>query len=263
MPTTAIPEAQEIYEQGLEYHRRRCVTDAGQAYQKTLDLEPCREPSAAEVELMLRHAPRIFTTPTEPLPLKDFAAILHPTLPLIGYHFFWEDDIDFPLDRDPCDHEVIWVMLDDERRHVKTIYTYYHSFVLSAPEAVTDAEAHGGRPRVEVQWGKHGSLPVGWQQIGEEAVWRDMQETYERLHTVGCRDAGHPLAQNWPTHFEGTWDEFIDFSQEVDGQVWLRKKGMMQVGICANAIIFWRFLRYNFCPKYSWPDLAAPGQGLW
>ena len=30
---------------------------------------------------------------------------MHPQRRLIAYHFFWEDDIDFPEDNDPCDHE--------------------------------------------------------------------------------------------------------------------------------------------------------------
>jgi hypothetical protein len=261
--STETESANSTYAAALEFHKRRCVTDAGRAYKEALTQSSPRPPTEDEIELILRHAPRVFTTPSEPLPLKDFAAILHPQLPLIGYHFFWEDDIDFPLDRDPCDHEVIWVQLDESRNDVANVYTYYHSHVLSFPAAAEDARCHGGRPRIEVQWGKHGSMPLGWQEIGDGAVLADMQRTYKRLHTQGARDAGHPLARNWPTHFTGSWEEFVDFSHEVDPRDWLRAHQMMIVGELANAIIFWYFLRYNFCPKYSWPDLERPGGWVW
>jgi hypothetical protein len=90
-----------------------------------------------------------------------------------------------------------------------------------------------------------------------------MERTYRRLHEDGCQDAGHPLAQGWPQRFAGSWQDFIAFPQEIDPRRWLHERKMMMVGEFANAIIFWYFLRYNFCPKLSWPDLAHPGEGIW
>ena len=254
-------EAVAAYHRGVASHRERRLTDAMRSYEKALQLSPPREPNAGERAMILRHAPRLFTCPDEPLPLKDAAAILHPHLPLIGYHLFWEDDIDFPANSDPCDHEVAWVQFDESGERVNQIYTYYHGFVLPAPEALSGSVRYGERPRIDVQWGKHGLLPCGWQGISELLV-KDMQRTHRRLHTLGCRNADHPLARSWPHRFEGDWEAFIDFSLEVDPRVFLRRNEMMMVGCFANAIIDCFFLRYNFWPKYSWPDRESTGGGV-
>ena len=119
-----------------------------------------------------------------------------------------------------------------------------------------------GRPRIDVQWGKHGLLPFSWQDIEQGQLVEDMQRTYQRLHTLGCRQADHPLARCWPDRFDGTWEDFTAFSQEVDPRIWLKQNQMMVVGDWANAIIDWFFLRYNFYPKYSWPDQDNPGKGI-
>ena len=57
-------------------------------------------------------APRLVLVRGEFFPLKDIAAILHPEKPIIAYHLFWEDDLGFPSDNDPCDHEVVWIEYD-------------------------------------------------------------------------------------------------------------------------------------------------------
>jgi hypothetical protein len=257
------PEAVAIYHRGVELHRKRCLSDAMRLYREALQLNPASEPTAQQAALMLRHAPRLFTTPDEPLPLKDVAAILHPELPIIGYHLFWEDDIDFPSNSDPCDHEVAWVRLDEQRQRVVGVYAnYYHSLVIPSAAAVEEAAQHSGRPRIDVQWGKHGLLPFGWEGIGDERLVEDMRSTYQRLHTTGCRRADHPLARRWPHRFKGGWEDFIRFTSEVDARVWLRWNQMMMVGHFANAIIDWFFLRYNFFPKFSWPDLDNPSGGI-
>ena len=96
--------------------------------------------------------------------LRDAAAIVHPDRRTIAYHLFWDDDIDFPDDNDPSDHEVVWCVISPDQRRLVAFYTYFHNRVLEAPpEALRDAAAHLGRPSVAVQWGKHGSMPVGWQ----------------------------------------------------------------------------------------------------
>jgi len=254
-------EALAAYRRGVAFHRKRCLSDAMRCYEQALQLDPPREPDPGETTLILRHAPRLFTSPDEPLPLKDVGAILHPELPLIGYHLFWEDDIDFPANSDPCDHEVAWVALDDSWKRVSRVYTCYHGVVLTLTEAADEAMLNDGRPRVDVQWGKHGLLPCGWRE-GLGLVVADMRSTFGRLHDEGCRNADHPLARSWPHSFEGDWEDFVDLSSEVDPRVLLRRNGMMMVGRLANAIIDWYFLRYNFWPKYSWPDLKGAGGGI-
>jgi hypothetical protein len=107
-----------------------------------------------EWRIVRRFAPRLYTTPTEFFQLKDFAAVLHPTHRQIAYHFFWEDDIDFPEDNDSCDHELIWVQYSSDRTAIEKLRTYFHGRILEGGEAaLADARRNGLRPRVNVQSG--------------------------------------------------------------------------------------------------------------
>ena len=247
------PDLASLNEQAVALHRERRLKEASELYAQLLKLEPPREPTEEERALTLRYAPRLFVTPTEFFPLKDFAAVLHPERPLIAYHMFWEDDIDYPDDNDPCDHEVMWVEYDAASGEVTGVYAYYHKEILSSQDAVADANAHDGRPWIGVQWGKHGSLIVGWEKMRARSIWLDMKSTYRRLHTQGHRQLDHPLARGWPRTFEGSWDDFVDFSQPVEPREWLETKGMIMVSRWPNAVIDQYFLPYNFYPKPEWP----------
>ncbi len=256
MPTLSpekLREAEKANERALAYHRERRLKEASQAYMEVLYLDPPREPTARGLELVKRFAPRLYTTPNEPFPLEDFAAIIHPEKPLIAYHMFWDDDIDYPDDNDPTDHEVVWVRYDPTSLEVTEVFAYYHGRILSAQEAVEDAQAHAQRPRINVQWGKHGSLPVGWERLDGEDILHNMKRTYERLHREGHRLLDHPLAKNWPRRFEGSWEDFIDFSRPVDPLALIEAKGMVMVSRWNNAVIDQYFLPYNFYPKREWP----------
>src|SRR5262245_16343176 len=116
--------AEAHHRRGGEYPLRRGLDDASLEYCRALELDPPREPNAEEWRLARRFAPRLYTTPSEFFPLKDFAVILHPSERLIAYHFFWEDDIDFPEDNDPCDHELIWVKYSADKSSIENILTY-------------------------------------------------------------------------------------------------------------------------------------------
>jgi hypothetical protein len=130
MPTSAVlsepqrdPESAETHhERGVAHHLRRCLDDASREYTRALELDPPRELTAEEWSLVRRFAPRLYTTPTEFFPLKDFAVVLNPVARQIAYHFFWEDDIDFPEDNDPCDHEVIWVAYAPGGKDIEQVY---------------------------------------------------------------------------------------------------------------------------------------------
>ena len=129
-------------------------------------MDPRRDLTDEEWQLARRFAPRVYVIASEFFPLKDFAVIVHPAERLIAYHFFWEDDIDFPEDNDPCDHELMWVRYSPDRISVEKIWTYFHGRILAGGEAaLSDAHRNRMRPRVNVQWGKHGSMPVGWEQL--------------------------------------------------------------------------------------------------
>jgi hypothetical protein len=234
----ACPEAAaEASRKGMAAHLERNLGAASRHYDEALRLAPPRDPTPAERELILKLAPRLYTVKGEPFPLKDAAAVMHPTEPWIAYHLFWEDDIDFPNDNDPCDHEVVWVRHGPQS---EAVFTYYHARILK------------GGSRIDVQWGKHGSLPEGWRQMPE--VVADQRRTWERLSTKGRQDADSPLARGWPLKFTGSWEEFTRFDVPVDLAAALRKGGLMAVSCLNNAVINRRFLRYNFAAKTEWPE---------
>ncbi len=265
--------AESHHQQGVKYHDRRCLDDASREYARTLQLDPPRDLTAEEWQLVRHFAPRIYTTPTEFFPLKDFAVIVHPTARLIAYHFFWEDDIDFPEDNDPCDHELIWVQYSSDKTTIEKIRAYFHGRILAGGEAaLLEAQAHAMRPRVNVQWGKHGSLLTGWEEMsvitaqddaGQKNSSADLrmtlkqynESTFRRLSGEGRRLKNHPLGVRlgWPPKFTGTWPDFINFSRLIEPLRLLEQTKMAKVSRWNSATINQHFLPYNFRPKTEWP----------
>lgn len=261
------------HEQGVRFHEKRCLDDASREYARALALEPPRELTATEWRLVRRFAPRLYTTPTEFFPLQDFAVILHPDRRLIAYHFFWADDIDFPEDNDPCDHELMWVQYSADQKSIEKILTYFHGRILEGGEAaLREARRHGLRPRINVQWGKHGSLPIGWEDlqivagagdaernyypVNQPITLRQYNEgTFRKLSEAGRRLADHPLGvrQGWPRRFAGTWPDFINYARLTDPLRLLDKNRMARVSRWNSATINQYFLPYNFRPKTEWP----------
>ena len=91
----------------------------------------------------------------ETFPLSRVVAVVHPTKRLIAYHLLWRDDVNgswIPFTV-PTDEEVIWVGYDATNAPTD-VWTYWHGTIL-----------HTAWPRaqvaIDVQWGKHGSLPRG------------------------------------------------------------------------------------------------------
>jgi hypothetical protein len=259
--------AQTHHEAGVAYHLRRCLDDASREYARALSLDPPRELTGEEWKMVKRFAPRIYVTSTEFFPLKDFAVILHPQKRLIAYHLFWEDDIDFPEDNDPCDHELIWVEYGEDRATLKRIWTYFHGQILDGGnKAVEDALRHEMRPRINVQWGKHGSMPFAWEglKIRRDASAANAapvslklynEETFRKLSAEGRRLPNHPigLRARWPGKFSGDWAAFTNFSKLVEPLVLLEQNRMALISNWNTAAINQYFLRYNFRPKTEWP----------
>ncbi|KIL38553.1 hypothetical protein SD70_25865 [Gordoniibacillus kamchatkensis] len=239
------------------YHLDGSLRRAGELYKRTLQLAPPRAPTETEMRRMRRFCPLLLTTPLECFPLKDVAAVHHPSLPLIGYHLFWEDDFDFPDDYEPCDHEEIWVEYDPVAEAVTKVMTFFHSSVIESPEAAEEARAGGQRPVVRIEWGKHGSLLKGWENLViplkniSAAEW--LKETYEHVR-AGGRVPDHPLKRHWPQRFEGTFEQYTDFSVRVDPIALLDRKPLFFTSLWVNAVLFTEALLYNFHPKMEWPE---------
>jgi hypothetical protein len=275
-PTGAAAEA---HARGVEFHNARRLDEASREYAHALSLDPPRPPAAGELAIIKRFAPRLYTTAAEFFPLRDFAAVLHPSERLIAYHLFWEDDIDFPEDNDPCDHELVWVQFSRDGLTLERFWTYFHGRILDGGEpALRDARDHAMRPRVNVQWGKHGSLPHGWESLPIVADEGDIERkylsrgspialldynraTWQKLQTEGRRLKDHPLSGRlgWPDRFEGDWNQFVAFSRLVDPLPWLDRHRMISVSRWNSAVIDQQFLAYNFRAKTEWPIESSGG----
>ena len=271
--------AAQLHARGVMFHEARRLDEASREYARVLTMDPPRPPSAAELNAIRRFTPRLHTTVDEFFPLKDFAAVLHPNERLIAYHLFWEDDIDFPEDNDPCDHEVVWVQFAPDGLSIDRFWTYFHGRILEGGElALRDAREHGMRPRVNVQWGKHGSMPEGWEALSIVADNGDIERSYlslgtpislldynratwQKLRTEGRRLIDHPLSRrlHWPDKFDGEWAQFVAFTRVVDPLRLIDRNRMVSASRWNSAVINQQFLTYNFRPKTEWPTESGGG----
>lgn len=101
-------------------------------------------------------APLLYLHKDEWFPLERVVAVLHSKRRIIGYHLLWKDDVHgswvpFTV---PTDEEVVWVGYDSTGAP-SNVWTYWHGTILHADWR------DRGRVAIDVQWGKHGSLPHG------------------------------------------------------------------------------------------------------
>ncbi len=249
------------YRLGYAYHLMRRLMEASSEYEKVLKLNPPRLATEADLKLTAKYAPRIFVNPKEYFKLKDLVAVIHPVKPIIAYNLFWEDDIDYPGDNDPSDHEVVWIEFNRSKGKVTGVYTYFHKAILFTEEAVKDANLHDQRARINVQWGEHGSLPLGWEKLHPEAIFeiiakkikiKNMTQRYQEL-SKSIKNPHHPLARDWPKKFVGSYKNFITFTKYIGIRRFLTKKKMVIISQWPNAVINQHFLNYNYFPKKQWP----------
>lgn len=99
-------------------------------------------------------APTLYLQPDEPFTLERVVAVVHPTQRVVAYHMIWTDDAHgawLPFTT-PVDEEIVWIGYDIERAPTD-LWTYWHGTILHA-------DWRGKGPvAIDVQWGKHGSLP--------------------------------------------------------------------------------------------------------
>ncbi|SDT51641.1 hypothetical protein SAMN05444162_4714 [Paenibacillaceae bacterium GAS479] len=239
------------------YHLDGNLRRSGEQYRSVLEQDPPMELSDQEIRLIKKFCPMLHTTAEECFPLNDVVAIHHPTLPLIGYHLFWADDYDYPDDFEPCDHEEIWIEYDPGEEYVTKVMSFFHSRVIQSEAAAEEARNNGQRAIIRVEWGKHGSLLKGWEEMTEPLTgvpimdW--LQKTYDHVSSGG-REAAHPLKRFWPERYTGTFEEYTDFSVPADPLDWLEQKPLMFKTRWANAILQTSCLLYNFHPKMEWPE---------
>lgn len=249
------------YYLGYAYHLMRRLIEASSEYEVVLKLDPPRLASETDLKLASKYAPRLFVNPKEFFKLKDLVAVIHPKKAIIAYNLFWEDDIDYPGDNDPSDHEAVWIEFNKSKGKVTGVYTYFHKAILSTEESVKDANLHNQRARINVEWGGHGSLPLRWEKLHPEVIFekiskrikiKNMAQRYRELNK-SIKNPNHPLAKDWPKKFTGSYKDFISFSKYIELRRPLKKKKMVIINQWPNAVINQYFLNYNYFPKKQWP----------
>ncbi len=249
------------YSLGYAYHLMRRLTEASSEYEVVLKLDPPQMAAEEDLKLVEKYTPRLFINPREFFKLKDLVVVIHPEKPVIAYNLFWEDDIDYPGDNDPSDHEVAWIEFNKNKGEVTGVYTYFHKAILSTEEAVKDANLHNQRARINVEWGEHGSLPLRWEKLHPEVIFekigkrikiKDMAQRYQEL-SKSIKNPTHPLAKAWPKKFTGSYKDFITFTKYIEIRRFLTKKKMVIINQWPNAVINQYFLNYNYFPKKQWP----------
>jgi len=227
-------------------HAHRRLAEASTHYAQALALDPSTPASPADSDRVRQLAPQLLLHRSEPFRLKDVAAVVHPDRPWIGYHLFWEDDLDFPEDNDPCDHEVIWVEFNPSHGRSVAVHTYFHGRILSRP-------LDGARAQVAVEWGKHGSVPVNAEGRMTE-VPPTLRDHWKRLNESGRRLPQHPLGRGWPQRFEGDLDDYLRLEVPMPLAERLTDPHRIVRSRWPNAVLNQQILPYNFAAKMSWPS---------
>jgi hypothetical protein len=98
----------------------------------------------------------LFVQRDEFFPLERVVAVVHPSRRIVAYHLLWRDDvhgswIPFTV---PTDEEIVWVGYDSTAAPTD-LWTFWHGKILHTPWR------DRGPVAINVQWGKHGSLPRG------------------------------------------------------------------------------------------------------
>jgi hypothetical protein len=109
-------------------------------------------------------APVLYLQRDEWFHLERVVAVLHPNRPIIGYYLLWRDDVHgawLPFTK-ATDEEIVWVGYDSTQAPTD-VWTFWHGKILHADWR------DRGTVLVDVQWGKHGSMPRGV--VNDDPMW--------------------------------------------------------------------------------------------
>ena len=106
---------------------------------------------------------------------------MHPNRPVIGYYLLWRDDVHgawLPFTK-ATDEEIVWVGYDSTQAPTD-VWTYWHGTILHA-----DWRGRG-TVTIDVQWGKHGSLPRGI--VQDDPLWPQTLNSFWVTSWIGIPD---------------------------------------------------------------------------
>lgn len=154
-------------------------------------------------------APVLYLQRDEWFRLERVVAVVHPNRPIIGYYLLWRDDVHgawIPFTK-ATDEEIVWVGYDST--HAPTdVWTYWHGKVLHA-----DWRGRG-TVSIDVQWGKHGSMPRGI--VNDDPMWPRTLSNFWVSSWVGIPDIllGR-LSRRGPLCFCHSYGRYRTFDRPV------------------------------------------------
>lgn len=154
-------------------------------------------------------APVLYLQIDEVFPLSRAVAVVHPTRRVIAYHLLWRDDVHgaWIPHTVPTDEEVVWVGYDSTAAPTD-LWTYWHGDILHADWR------DRGTPAIDVQWGKHGSLPHGI--IESDLPRLRTLNAFYALHFIGLPDILlGKLTRPGPSGFFHSYARYRDFSRTM------------------------------------------------
>jgi hypothetical protein len=167
------------------------------------------DPADSTARLARTLAPVLYLQRDEWFPLSRAVAVVHPTRRIVAYHLLWRDDIHgswIPFTV-PTDQEVIWIGYDASGAP-SDMWTFWHGDILHADWR------DRGTPAVDVQWGKHGSLPHGL--IESDLPRFKKLNTFYALHFIGLPDILlGKLTRSGPSGFFHSYARYRDFSRTL------------------------------------------------
>jgi len=196
----------------------------------------------------LRYAPNIFLHQDDPFNITDIITVFHPEKPFIAYHIFFEDDSWMYGRGKDVDHEVMWVEYDPVTYKVKDVPVLWHRTVIRTDKCVLDANASQQHPTVLIEWGQHGILPLGWEDL------KDYRPAGEMISHFGLSKVGIiPGLQksDTPVKFEGTLDEFKVFTKKIDPTVYIKKHKKIVAEYSEEDLR--SIIKESFAVKKEWP----------
>lgn len=266
-----IMRAWQYVQSGVSHNKRQRFARARESYQSALYLDPPVEATPEQIALALRLAPLLRCHESEVFPLKTAAVVLHPNLPIIAYHLFWADDIDYPDDKQPADHEIVWVVYDAGQQ-LEAVYSYFHGAVLKFNGKDIAEAKRIGRPLAFVEWGKHGTIPPRFTDTKPHHFVSEMRGkdifsrlgkwlsikwylrfNYARLNETGIRKKKHDESKAWPKFFKGSFPNYLTFKKDVDMRSLLAVPHNILVSRWGSAVLSTEHLGENFSAKADWP----------
>lgn len=199
--------------------------------------------------LALQFAPRLYLHPDEPFKIVGIIPVFHPAKPVIAYHLFFEDDAVFAWGGKDIDHEIIWVEYDPITLKLSDVATYWHRTVLRTDTCLMDAKVSQQSPKVFIQWGQHGILPLGWEKLltarplVELVVHYNLVRTFSRIQ--GKQDFDSTVT------FQGSYKDYLQFTEEINAADYIKEQSIIVAEYSAEKLE--SRIKHTFPLKKEWP----------